>query len=330
MASMNYLTKLGVKRIVESGKKEINESTYIMQILEVKTFEHDEKKKSIKMRLKLSDGIATVTALVNSNAYEGVKNLDFKVNSIISISGFKVNKVKDKNIIILEKPFKLLGYCSTLGEPKPYEKLQPSEFTKSYDLCFQKQKENINENSTSAQKEEEIMANAQKKQFTENKAPPVQMPKTAKKGGGFVEIKANESMDHEYTPIAALNPMNPDWIIKARVTKKGAPRHWKNFRGEGDLMNIELKDEHGDQIQATFFNKYVDRFKDQIQEGKVYAFQNGQVKAANSRYTAIKNEYAITFGKDTVITLIGKLYLSVNMQIVKLYSNFVTLSLSHE
>lgn len=111
-------------------------------------------------------------------------------------------------------------------------------------------------------------------------------------------------MEVEYTPIAALNPMNSDWVIKARVTKKGVPRHWKNFRGEGDLLNIELKDEFGSQIQGTFFNNYVDKFKDQIQENKVYAFQFGQVKASNSRFTSIKNEYAITFGKDTVITLL--------------------------
>lgn len=123
------------------------------------------------------------------------------------------------------------------------------------------------------------------------------------KSKGFVSIASSEPVE-EYTPIAALNPMSSNWMIKARVTKKGVPRHWKNFRGEGELLNIELVDENGDQIQGTFFNNHVDKFKDHIHENKVYAFRNGQVKQSNSRYTSIKNEYAITFGKDTIITLL--------------------------
>lgn len=95
--------------------------------------------------------------------------------------------------------------------------------------------------------------------------------------------------------------MNPDWIIKARVTKKNAPRHWKSFRGEGDLMNIELKDEYGDAIQATFFNKHIDQFKDKIQEGSVYSFRHGSVKAANPKFSSIKHQYCISFNSHTQI-----------------------------
>lgn len=298
MAEVNYLTKNGVKRILESGKTQITEDAFILQILEIKNFEGDAKKKNIKMRLKLSDGIASVAALVNNDAYEGSKHLDYKENSIISVSGFKISKIKDKKVLILEAPFKLLGYCNVLGDPKSYEKLAPSEFTKHYNLCFKAQKENVDETNTVEEKE---VKEEKKPIFEEKKAYPVENPKKTW-SNGFVEIATNDVASTEYTPIAALNPMNPDWIIKARVTKKGAPRHWKNFRGEGDLMNIELKDEFGDQIQATFFNKHVDKFKDKIQENKVYSFQYGQIKAANSRYTAIKNPYAITFGSNTIIT----------------------------
>jgi hypothetical protein len=110
MAQVSYLTKNGVKRILESGRKQFADDSFIFQILEVKNFEGDQKKKSIKCRLKLSDGIAIVTALVNNDAYEGIKHIDFKENSVINVSGFKVNQVKTKNVLILEKPFKLLGY----------------------------------------------------------------------------------------------------------------------------------------------------------------------------------------------------------------------------
>jgi replication factor A1 len=54
--------------------------------------------------------------------------------------------------------------------------------------------------------------------------------------------------EEAYTPIKALSTFNYDWRIKARVTKKGERRSWKNQRTEGYLMNIELMDKHGTQI----------------------------------------------------------------------------------
>lgn len=84
--------------------------------------------------MKLSDGIATVTTLVNAKAFEGVKDLKYSQNSVISIKGFKINKLKGKNVLILEQPFKLLGHCSPLGDPKSYETLQKSDFTKHFNL----------------------------------------------------------------------------------------------------------------------------------------------------------------------------------------------------
>lgn len=183
-----------------------------------------------------------------------------------------------------------------------------SDFTKRYNLSFKTQQENVSTNiqNNETPKSEKVAKSSEayeerKASFTDPQ-PPMQVDTPPKKwNNGFVEILHNEHIAQEYTPISALNPMNPDWIIKARVTKKGAPRTWKNFRGEGMLMNIELKDEFGDQIQGTFFNKHVDKFKDQVQENRVYSFQYGQVKEGNSKYTAIKNPYCITFNGNTKI-----------------------------
>ena len=52
----------------------------------------------------------------------------------------------------------------------------------------------------------------------------------------------------KYTPIQALSSNMPDWIIKARVTKKYERRSWVNARGKGYLMNIDLCDAYGSQI----------------------------------------------------------------------------------
>lgn len=48
--------------------------------------------------------------------------------------------------------------------------------------------------------------------------------------------------------------MNPDWIIKAKVTNKGSVRNYNNAKGPGKLFNFELADIHGSQIQVTCFN----------------------------------------------------------------------------
>ena len=51
-----------------------------------------------------------------------------------------------------------------------------------------------------------------------------------------------------YTPIKALSTFIYDWKIKARLTKKGIRKTYKNARSEGYFMNIELMDAHGTMI----------------------------------------------------------------------------------
>lgn len=51
-----------------------------------------------------------------------------------------------------------------------------------------------------------------------------------------------------YTPIKSLNTFLFDWKIKARVTKKHNKKTWKNNRGQGTLLNVELIDNQGTQI----------------------------------------------------------------------------------
>ncbi|TNV82843.1 hypothetical protein FGO68_gene14201 [Halteria grandinella] len=104
-----------------------------------------------------------------------------------------------------------------------------------------------------------------------------------------------------YTPIKALSTFNYDWRIKARVVKKHEKRTWKNMKSEGSLLNIEMMDQFGTQIQATFFKDAVDKFDPIIREGGIYLFANGQVKLSNSRYTSIKNDFCLVFDRNAEI-----------------------------
>ncbi|KAF1442537.1 Replication protein A 70 kDa DNA-binding subunit, partial [Spheniscus demersus] len=101
-------------------------------------------------------------------------------------------------------------------------------------------------------------------------------------------------------------PFNSDvlhdfrWTICARVTQKGQIRTWSNSRGEGKLFSIELVDESGE-IRATAFNDQADKFFPLIELNKVYYFTKGILKTANKQYTAVKNDYEMTFTNETSV-----------------------------
>lgn len=66
-----------------------------------------------------------------------------------------------------------------------------------------------------------------------------------------------------------------DWKFKARVVKKPPLREYKNARGAGKIMNIDLIDREGTMIQATMFNETADKWFDKVHEDKIYIFANG-------------------------------------------------------
>lgn len=93
------------------------------------------------------------------------------------------------------------------------------------------------------------MALAESKE--EVKAKPVersyqQSEKLVRASAGTVMPRASEVVPSDaYMPIKALNQFSTDWVIKARVVKKADIRNWKNARGEGQLLNIDLVDREG-------------------------------------------------------------------------------------
>ncbi|KAL2642129.1 hypothetical protein R1flu_009716 [Riccia fluitans] len=95
-------------------------------------------------------------------------------------------------------------------------------------------------------------------------------------------------------PLVSLNPYESLWTIKVRVTSKGPMRTFTNARGSGNVFNVELTDEEGTQIQATMFKEAADEFHSKLQLGKLYYVSNGILKAANKRYSNLKNDYEMT------------------------------------
>ncbi len=96
-----------------------------------------------------------------------------------------------------------------------------------------------------------------------------------------------------YRPISSLSLYSTDWTIKVRLTKKGEIKTYKNQRGSGHILPLELLDEDGTQIIAALFNQSIDQYYETLHEGKVYLISNGSVKLSPKKYTSIVNDYSI-------------------------------------
>lgn len=97
-------------------------------------------------------------------------------------------------------------------------------------------------------------------------------------------------------PIKALNTFSRDWKIQARITSKSEKRQTRNG---GSLLKVELLDMYGTPIEATFFNDSADFFDNKLKEGKVYEFCDGNIKLANKKFTSVRNDFTLTFEKNS-------------------------------
>jgi replication factor A1 len=107
---------------------------------------------------------------------------------------------------------------------------------------------------------------------------------------------ANRPEPAGVVPIASLNPYESGCTIKAKVVRKNPMR---SFNGRGgassSVFSCELADAQGGAIQATFWREAAEKTHASLQEGRVYYFSRFSVKPSNKAYSAVRNDYELSF-----------------------------------
>jgi len=206
---LGSLTQNGIASICLPDEYEYDgDEKRVLQIVDIKDFSNDPKKKSVKMRLKLSDGYCQVFCLIKAEVFDQMLSVKLTLHDIIELGHFKKQMVKGKTLLIAMSPLKVV-------KTDNFE-----EIGKPMDFDFRKQSDQLKDIPQAA---------------------PVQ-----KRANGITKrVQTRVSSEYEFTPIMQLSSFKNDFTIKVRVTKKKEPFMFNRAKQQS-LMNIELIDERGD------------------------------------------------------------------------------------
>lgn len=183
--------------------------------------------------------------------------------------------------------------CDIIGNPKMFVE-SDSTAQRTVPNGSLQQSARVNNNHLRAQNTVSDQQN-----FPATVQPPYQPPPNYRSRGPILKNEAPARI----IPIAALNPYQGRWAIKARVTAKGDLRRYNNARGDGKVFSFDLLDSDGGEIRVTCFNAVVDRFYDVIEVGKVYMISKGSLKPAQKNFNHLKNEWEIFLEATSTVDL---------------------------
>ena len=159
---------------------------------------------------------------------------------------------------------------SVIGSPKDYNSNKESgQFAEHYDLRIPPSRD-----AKDSLSKEDLAGALESVQIKSAERPNGKLEYEYEKEDNLVSVHRSPAVD-EFMPIKALNQFSSDWCIKARITRKNDLRPWKNARGEGHLIGIDLIDREGTRIQATAFNDQAHKYDKELEENCVYTFENG-------------------------------------------------------
>lgn len=253
-------------------------------------------------RLLLSDGASSQHAMLATQLNDLVKSGRVRTGSVVQLIDYICSVVQNRKIIVVLNMETIIPDCEIIGNPKMYpetnaaaQKVLPNINTGNVqrfsndNLNGRNPVQNAQNFQSAVQPPPRANAVQNMQSFRPTVQPPYQPPPNYRNRGPIMKNEAPARI----IPIAALNPYQGRWAIKARVTAKGDLRRYNNARGDGKVFSFDLLDSDGGEIRVTCFNAVVDRFYDIIEVGKVYLISKGSLKPAQKNFNHLKNEWEI-------------------------------------
>ncbi|PSS15480.1 Replication protein A DNA-binding subunit A like [Actinidia chinensis var. chinensis] len=263
----------------------------LVQVLDIKPIGNSQE----RYRLVLSDGVLTEHAMLATQLNDRVKSGRVRKGSVVQLIDYICSTVQNRKIIVVLNMETIIPNCEIIGNPTMFlESDSVDQNPEPDNNCGRPTLHTVNNNNLSVRN-----AGNNMQSFRPSVQPPYQPPPNYKNHGAIMKNEAPARI----IPIAALNPYQGRWAIKARVTAKGDIRRYNNARGDGKVFSFDLLDSDGGEIRATCFNAVVDRFYDAIEVGKVYLISKGSLKPAQKNFNHLKNEWEIFLEATSTVDL---------------------------
>lgn len=259
----------------------------LVQVVDIKLIGTSQE----RYRLLISDAVSTQQAMIATQLNERVKSGLVRKGSIIQLIEYICSDVQSRKIIVVLNMETIVSECEIIGNlPGGGDSISGNALPNNNAF-------NPVRLQTSKISASRMSANTQS--FNPTVEPAYHPPPNYKNHGPIVKNEAPARI----IPIAALNPYQGRWAIKARVTAKGDLRRYNNAKGDGKVFSFDLLDSDGGEIRATCFNAVVDRFYDVIQVGKVYMISKGSLKPSRKDFNHLNNEWEIFLETTSTIDL---------------------------
>lgn len=266
----------------------------VVQVLEVKMISASQE----RCQMLVSDGAATQQALLATQLSELVKTGKVKKGSVVQLLEYISSNVQGRRIIIVLNMQTVIIECEIIGNPN----LPPEAASNPPQVSLNNNSGNVRGTSLNGPRiisSSTTNSGNNVQSFHPTVQPSYKPPPNYKNRGAIMKNEAPARI----IPIAALNPYQGRWAIKARVTAKGDLRRYNNARGDGKVFSFDLLDSDGGEIRATCFNAVVDRFYEVVEVGKVYVISKGSLKPARRNFNHLNNEWEIFLEATSTVEL---------------------------
>ncbi|GMH04103.1 hypothetical protein Nepgr_005942 [Nepenthes gracilis] len=261
----------------------------LVQVLDIKLIGNTQE----RYRLLLSDSVSTQHAMMATQLNDRVKTGQVRKGSVVQLIDYICSTVQSRKIIVVLNMETILPDCEIIGNLRMLVGTDSSVANVVPDKTSSGSARVVNTNFGS----KTTSNNGQS--FQPTVQPPYQPPPNYRNHGPIMKNEAPARI----IPIAALNPYQGRWAIKARVTAKSDVRRYNNAKGDGKVFSFDLLDSDGGEIRVTCFNALVDRFFDVIEVGKVYMISKGSLKPVQRNFNHLRNEWEILLESASTVDL---------------------------